>query len=986
MGAEPQPARESRASRPTVAQRTTRLPRLDRLLQDGLQPRITAAAVAGGVVMAAVIGLLLHLAGRAIVRIERAHYSQLATDARVRLDQVANRDRARLIEAAFSDELYFRLGESAAPDSAFRPSFVQRFRIQHGDRLVAVYDLSGRRLVVSAEPGSEKLESAVATGALFRMLDNREPTVGLLRDGEELFWVGGAPVLPTNYGDASQPIRGYLVIAQPFGSGALVPSERGGRIELSSLAPSGTPFRTRVGEAPSGGDSVQVEFAIADIFAKQTTLAGLVIGRGEFRAALGTVRVLALVGIVLAGLLAAAAWFAITRTLLTPAVNLSTALAPIHAGQIPGLIPASSSAKEWSTVTAAVNRLLAHGRVAAERFLRLTTAVRDGAWERDLTSGEWHLTARLKKQLAVSDGEPASLVSVLEPRLHPDDRDRVLPWLQSTAPVPPALSGEIRIRRSAREAGWTWYRLDGNVATDLGGAPVRLTGRLVDITAERAAEAGVAEAEAAREEIIRRHGVFLRGLAAQWGASAELGRQLDWVGRGLSGAVSPEPEDFDLHSLLQEVSARSDLGAALTLAPGVPTRVRGDRGLVREVLERAVEMVGAEGRLALRAEQPDRRDPEVIRLVVELQGDPLPGLDELRGVLETGEGGGPDPRLAGRMVYHLSRALGGRASAERDGPATRIWFAARLPAVAAEPEPAAVDFGSEAAASWETASSADATFEPEPAPTAALPKGAGARTSGPVELVADATVVIRLDDANPVAAPPVSNRIRAALLAQESGAVRSARIAVADTPLRLIELRDAVRAGEARQVASIVLGIRAIADALEAKRMADRCGDILDAVESQYLEVADDLVTGLEHAWDDVRAVIEPFGQSGADAAGAAAAIESAALEQLTATMTPDGLGLGNQLVSLFLAEAPTRLEAASRASDRGDLAALRSNLTDLKGMCGLVGAKTLAGQCAALATDPTPPDPAARIARLRTQFREVQDVLEPLLEVRAGA
>ncbi len=987
MAAEPQPATDGRNGRNGGTHQKRRDLRIHPPRLGSLRARVAAGIAIGALLTAGLLAVLLNRAGRAVVDLERGHYGQLATDARVRLDRLINRDRNRLVEAAFSDELYALVEKGPAPpDSFIRPGFRDRFVGQYGDRLVAIYGLNGRRLFVTSDPADPALDQAVATNSVFRMLDNREPTVGLIRNGDRLFWVGGAPILPTNYADATRPIRGYLVVAQPFSGAALAPAsgERVGRLELLELKAPGPPFRTRVETA--GGDSIRIEFAISDIFAKQTTLAALVVSRGEFRAVEGTLRSLLVIGLLFASLLAAAAWIAATRTLVTPAVKLSAALAPVHNGQVPGLITASSAAVEWSTLTGAVNRLLANGRVAAERFDRMTSVVSEGAWEHDLNSGEWIVSPRFKKLLGYADGETSTPIAAFETRLHPDDRDRVLPWLQSELPTPRTLVAAVRFRQPTGPEAW--FRLEAEVATDLGGHPIRITGRLVDISAERAAAARVNEVESAALAGLRRHGAFLQAVATglRSSDSAVVERQLEWIGRGITGTVAVDPQTFDLHALLQEVS--SELGSAveITVMPGVPSRVTGDRGLIQDLLSFLGRQADRSGPVTIRAEQPDRGKPERIRLVVEhLRSESTDAeIADLRSVLDTGESLGSNPALGWLVVHHLSAALGGRASIDREGTTTCAWFEALLPGVVVEESPGAPDFGAEGPASWEALREPSATFTPEPSVPASADRAA--RPSGPVELVADATVTIRLDDAAPVAAPPVSDRVRAALGAQESGALRTARIALADTPIRLTELRGAVRAGEGRTVASITQAIRAIADALEAKRMTERCGDILDAVESHYLETADDLVISLEQAWSEVRTAIESFGQSSSDAgAGTSAVIDAAALEQLTATISADGLGLGNQLVSLFLAEAPARVATAERAAERGDLAALRGSLADLKGMCGLVGATTLATQCAAIAAEPGL-EVGPRIAQLRTEYRGVQDVLEPLLGVRAGA
>ena len=952
-----------------------------------LRDRVLAGVGIGALVIVALIGLALFRASSVISNLERSQYSQLATDARVRLDRIVSRDRSRLMEAAFSDELYSMVQVGVAPpDSFIRPRFVDRFTTQFGDRLVAIYDLSGRRLLTQADPRNPELEQAVAVNGLFRTLDNREPTVGVIRSGDQLIWVGGAPILPTNYADQGRPIRGYLVVAQPFVATSIAPAsdDRMARVDLAPMAPSGQPFRTRV--ATVGRDSVRVDFAIQDIFAQPNTLASLTTGRAEFRAVDGALRNLFLVSILVIAGLAAAAWYLTTQSLVTPAIRTSAALAPVHQGQVPVLLGSQSTATEWSTLTGAVNRLLANARQTVERFDRLTGVVSDGAWERDLNSGEWIASARFKKLVGYTDTDFPNPLAALRQRAHPEDGGELVAWLGAETPPSRSLSLPVRLRRPSGDE--VWIRFDAEVAADLSGAPIRITGRAVDISAERLAAATNADATAIIVARARGQGEFLTGLASLLRSTSDrstIEQQLTIIGGSIAGTLDLVPAPFAIHTLMQEVTEISGLTVDITIVPGIPARVNGDRHFVRTLLATLVaESDRSAGRISVRAELPNRSTPEWIRLVVEDRRPQMPSgeLAAVQAMLATGEGVGTNPRLPWRMVHYLSHALGGRAGIGVDGRATQLWVDLPLEGVAAPVETAATDFGTDSRVTFETSADTDQTFHVEPTASGPAPQSAPR-----VELVADATVTIRLDDTTPVLSP-VSDRVRAALAAGDSTTLRVARIALADTPIRLIELRGAVRAGEARTVANITQALRSIADALEAKPMANRCNDLLDAVESQYLDTAEELVTALDHAWHDIRITVEPFGSAAAQPdVAVTSAIDASTLEQLKATITPDGIGLGNQLISLFLAEAPARLEVADRAAADGDLAALKSAINDLKGMGALVGAGLLADRCAALASESAlPTNVLARVTELRDEYRRVHDALEPLLGVRAGA
>ncbi|MFN0177473.1 MAG: Hpt domain-containing protein [Gemmatimonadales bacterium] len=951
-------------------------------LLKSLSGQLAVAAVAAGAVVILLLGVMLQRTRAAVTNLERGVYAQLATDARLRLDRLTGRDRSRLMEAAFSDDLYALLERGPAPpDSFVRPGFADRFITRYNDRFIGLYDLAGRRLYGTADSSQAELEAVATSNPFLRTLDNREPTVGLVRAGNQLYWVGGAPVLPTNYADASKPIRGYLVIAQPLAPSALAPStgDRTARLELAELPVAKTPFTTRVEIA--AGDSVRVEFALTDVFAQPNTLASLTTSRGEFHAIDSTFRSLWLTAVVFSILFGLLLWFAATRFLVAPTVRTSAALAAVHSGNIPNLINAPSSVTEWTTMVGAINRLISNSRTRSERFDRLTAVVADGGFEYELTNREWSVGSRLGQMLGLNPGE--SPLDALTRLVHPEDAGQILPWLTADLPAPRRNASVIRLRRPGG-GDWWWARFEAEVGTDLGGQPVRVTGRLTDVSADRAAVDQRADLVAAFDARIQRQGRFLSHVADLIRHSADptlLGGRLDLLARAMDARVTPEAEAFDLHSLLQEAVGSEP--TEITVVPGVPTTVNGDRPMVMTLLEELLALADrTAGRVTLRAEQPERGQPAVIRLVVEDRR--TTSIAGLKGALEQVDTDAAEPRLDASLVHHLAKALGGRASASSDAGVTRLWFELPLPAVETPGANAEAEFAGPP--TWErSAEPATTTFEPEPAP--AQNRRAGDSTAaGPVELVADATVVIDLDAPAPTPSAPVSTRVREALAQGDAATLRTARIALADTPIRLAELRGAIRAGESRTVSQIAQAVRTIADALEARAMASRCSDILDAVEGQYLESAEHLVQSLDSAWQQVQDTIAEPATAADRPTTERSPIDPATFDQLVATTTPDGLGLGNQLVSLFLAEAPVRIESAERALERGDLGVFKGAIGDLKGMCGLIGATALADGCAAVAAldDLSTAGPIMTV--LQDELRRVHDLLEPLLGVRAGA
>jgi HPt (histidine-containing phosphotransfer) domain-containing protein len=98
-----------------------------------------------------------------------------------------------------------------------------------------------------------------------------------------------------------------------------------------------------------------------------------------------------------------------------------------------------------------------------------------------------------------------------------------------------------------------------------------------------------------------------------------------------------------------------------------------------------------------------------------------------------------------------------------------------------------------------------------------------------------------------------------------------------------------------------------------------------------------------------------------------------------------DGSGLGSQLVAMFLAETPSRIEAIERAAGNGDWTALKASAGDLKGMCALIGADPLAARCTA-AGESAGPSAWTEAMAIRSEWERVQKALDGLMGVKTGA
>lgn len=976
--------RPARSGRPTRSAGQPFWARLWRL------PLARASALAGlalGVLLALLASWAASSAAGAVTELERAEYARIADQVRGRLDRLVQQDEQRLVQVAFNDDLYAAVGRLLArPDTAWRPSFLENFVRREGDQFVGIYDLKGAALYRWTDTGSIGLDGAVVSNAVFRILDNREPSAGLVRRGDELFWLAGAPILPTDTADASQPIRGYLVTGRVFRPAGLAPAPGDRQIELhlAALAPSRDPVRPTV--RPAAGGNVRVEFALRDIFAQQTTKVEATVARGAFASAEAGFRRLLAMTLLGIAVLVGAAWWLVLRRLIGPVERFAQALAPVHQGNTPALVGPVSAAAEWQVAVGAVNRLLAHVRTAQERADRALSAVRDGAWEQDLVSGEWSLTSRCRALLGHSDGAALPAAGLTD-ALHPDDRPAVLERLQAASGDGRAFSTDARLRR--QDGTYAWFRIAATVQTDAGGVPLRFVGRLVSLDEEHAAREEAARLEQARTEARASYGRFLSALAREAG-DAPWRADLELVASGFAHRAPPADDPFDLHHLLQEIANEAPTSAEVIVVPGVPTRVHGDRTLIRQVLERLARLPfphGPRRHLTLRAEGPEAGDGKRIALVVEHSGTDLSSAerDRIAGILDRGldraDGGPADLDLL--VAHHALTGLG--ATAEVGGGPGEVRFRTMLTLRQAKEEYAGTaqpDFGQEVAGPWSDTPhwSAELPAAPQQEPAPSEPR---------VELVADATVTLNLDDPAPrPAEQPVARSFLEQLSPGGAGsglAFQMATVFVKDAPVRLREMVGAAALGERGTVVAMAQSLGAMAGLVGAEPVSRACAGIETAALGEP-ETLEDLVRRVETALGEAIAALrtrlpaEPVGPEPEQPA-----IEPATLQQLQASFSADGSGLGNQLVTLFLAEAPLRLAAMERAAAGGDLAGVRASATELRGMGALVGARPL-GDLALALDQAAPQELAPRVAAIRAELGRAQRILEELLHSRVNA
>ncbi|MEO8448510.1 MAG: Hpt domain-containing protein [Gemmatimonadota bacterium] len=962
------------------------------------------AAVALVLALGGLIGWTFFGVTRTAAALEESEYAKLANEVRTRLDRLGNRDRTRLMEAGFSSALYDLVAHGAAqPDSFIRPPFAEWFPRQFGDKFVAIYSLDGRALYRWNDSSMGGVEQAVVKNGLLRMLDNREPIAGVVRTDVGLIHVAGAAILPSNYADSSQAIRGYVIVAQPLPAGALGPGvgDRPGRLSIAPLTAAREPQKVEV-RSFAGGDSVDVQFALSDIYAQQAMLASLKTGRGEFLSAgrhFRTLLITALLGVIL---IVGGLWLVARRYLVLPFRRFRQVIQPLASGNLPGPMPSLGPSEEWTVLSQGVNRVVSLARVQQERFERAFAMARDGLWEWDVTAAEWNLSPSLTRLLGYAEGQLEATRAGFEDLTHPDDRIRLASSLDQAASAGDPIREDIRFRR--RDSTYLWCRVQANTTLNHLGRPKSVNGSVTDIAPERAAVAAreqmVAQGAMQRED----QGRFLIGLGLQLQATINVAGtdparglarlavqagQIRDIGSIDVGDLAVAALPFDIHQLLQEVTAKAGEAAGapieLTVVPGLPSLVVGDPSRLRQLID-ALLGYGTGRGMSLGVDRAAGSDQR-LRLAVEIPGAVTAARqDRIHRQIdgELPEEGGLEIAVAGR----LARALGGGLTVDF-GSARAMFFTAELPLPAVKEEfaPAVMDSGPEPGpATWESPGSA-ISFTEE-----AYTFGQPAQP--PVELVADSTVQIRFDGESvsgvspeqPAVNPRLLEELTQARNGSGSGlAPQMVAIFLHDAPVRISEIRGAVHDAEPGTVNGLAQNLKSICLILGAAPLAELCRELEESTEGEAFTHASAIVERIEREFGRVRAALEPPPSSEPSTTPIdLPAIEPAMLEQLRAS-AGDEFGLAGQLVSLFLAEAPYQLEGIEAAVGEQDPKQAHEIAKELSGMCSMVGAAQMVEQCAALRSLGAGQSEEARklTELLRREYGRVAAVLEGLIPVK---
>jgi len=122
-------------------------------------------------------------------------------------------------------------------------------------------------------------------------------------------------------------------------------------------------------------------------------------------------------------------------------------------------------------------------RANAERLELALRATEDGVWDRDLASGKVYVSPRWRELLGYEADEFPDATGQFESHLHPEDRARAAGAMRRHLESREPYRVELRLR--TKSGNYRWFQSRGQATWDADGKPVRITGALRDITADR---------------------------------------------------------------------------------------------------------------------------------------------------------------------------------------------------------------------------------------------------------------------------------------------------------------------------------------------------------------------------------------------------------------------------------------------------------------------------------------------------------------------
>jgi PAS domain S-box-containing protein len=151
-------------------------------------------------------------------------------------------------------------------------------------------------------------------------------------------------------------------------------------------------------------------------------------------------------------------------------------------------------------------------RESREQYMLAVNGSADGIWDWDLRTNNLYLSPRWKEIIGFEDHELTNEFTTFESRIHPDDKERVMLYVDKY------LKGEldkyyIEFRLRHKDEGYRWILARGEAVRDASGRPYRMAGSHSDITERKKFEKDILEAKLIAEKANRAKSEFLANMS-----------------------------------------------------------------------------------------------------------------------------------------------------------------------------------------------------------------------------------------------------------------------------------------------------------------------------------------------------------------------------------------------------------------------------------------------------------------------------------------
>jgi two-component system cell cycle sensor histidine kinase/response regulator CckA len=355
------------------------------------------------------------------------------TRARLAFNRLSNRARQQVDDYAFWDETVRLAQNPTAPGAPgfFRHNFVE-WLPRNDYEFIALLDRNRSSAFEWTASPEVRRPAQLTSPAILSHLARNGSLGGYVRDGNELYLVGGAAVRPSKRATDAQGtgVRGYLVVGGALHGELLRGLQRDLQLGIRILPPDtpipDTPLHS---ETYASDDSVRILFHLAGVTGEPAAVIAIM----DTRAELHRFAAWTLYGEVIAVLLCAVAFFLVwlygRRLLITPLGAIAGEIVAMHGRGVLSPISSPAPSEEWALFLSTFNDTVRSLRDSEQRYGALFDRAVDPYFLLEAPSGR------------VVDANPAAASLTGEPRAH-----------LAGAPLPEMLrpqagSDTIRVRR-----------------------------------------------------------------------------------------------------------------------------------------------------------------------------------------------------------------------------------------------------------------------------------------------------------------------------------------------------------------------------------------------------------------------------------------------------------------------------------------------------------------------------------------------------------